>query len=186
EVGFYYHGRFLPFENPPLLRPLTKTDTTLDVYYGNQYECIKNTKLGSVVLPYRDVWSLSVRKEDNQWVIFLDETSIAVFEEKEPLTHGEEPDEVWLKWHNAKMEYIDYIYELKSTLYDNKIKESIEGLEPDFPVYSKLMEKFERAEQICYLEGISTEEYVLALAEIQFFIDPIMKKIIESERACYS
>jgi hypothetical protein len=184
EVGFDYRGRFLAFENPSLLRPITKTDYILDVYYGNQYECIKNTKLGSVVLPYSNVWSLSARKEANQWVILLDDATIAVFEEKEPLTHDEEPDEVWLKWHNAKMEYIDYIHELKSTLYDNQIKQSIEGLEPDFPVYSKLMEKFERAEQICHLEDIRTEEYVLALAEIQFFIDPIMKKIMV--RAGYS
>lgn len=177
EIGFDYRGRLCAFEHPTLLRPITRSDYTLDVYYGNQYECIKNTKLGRVVLPYQDVWSISARKEMNQWIILLDDRPMATLDEKEPLSN-DAPDEEWLKWHNAKMEYVDYIHTLKSTLYDNKIKQSIEELAPEFPVYSKLMEKFERAEQLCDIEDIRTEEYALALAEVQYFIDPIMQKIM--------
>jgi len=52
-------------------------------------------------------------------------------------------------------------------------------LVPDFPTYSKLMEKFERAEQLCYMENITHEEYDLALKEIQFFVEPIMRQIVQ-------
>lgn len=177
EVGFDYRGRFKAFDTPTLLRPLTKTDYTLDIYYGCQYECIKNIKLGSVTLPYRDVWSLHVVEKDNHWIILLDHDPIATFEQKKSLSQ-EAPDELWLNRHNARMDYIDYINETKSTLYDPQIKYSIEKLVPGYPTYSKLIEKFERAEQLGQFDDLETEEYKLALKEIQFFVDPIMQKIM--------
>ena len=67
--------------------------------------------------------------------------------------------------------------EHKSTLYDSQIKYSIDRLVPGYPTYRKLIEKFERAEQLCYID-ITAEEYRLALKEIDSFISPIMKNII--------
>jgi hypothetical protein len=172
--GFFHIGT-------DTLKPRTKeTFYSFDVYQGLYHECCKNIKLGSFKVPYKEQWN--IRFDDNN--VYIDDICVASFQCVDLSEHriqyekDKETDIQWYKVRQAKDEYESYIMEHKSTLYDTQVKYSIEQLVPGYPTYTKLIEKFERAEQLCYIDHISAEEYKLALKEIDTFISPIMKNII--------
>lgn len=167
------------------LKPTTKQKTyTFDVYQGLYHECCKNIKLGSFEIPYKELWNISLSAVDHSCNVYLDDTFVSSFELADLTNHtlqyetDKESDIEWYTLRQAKQEYESYIMEHKSTLYDSQIKYSIERLVPGYPTYRKLIEKFERAEQLCYIDDLCVEEYRLALKEIDSFISPIMKNII--------
>ena len=180
-LGIDLYGFFC---NEVKLKPRTKQKTyTFDVYQGLYHECSKNIKLGSFEIPYKELWNISLSAVDNSCNVYVDDTFVSSFELADLTNHtlqyenDKESDIEWYKLRQAKQEYESYIMEHKSTLYDSQIKYSIDRLVPGYPTYTKLIEKFERAEQLCYID-ITAEEYRLALKEIDSFISPIMKNII--------
>jgi hypothetical protein len=163
------------------LKPRTKQKNyNFDVYQGLYHECCKNIKVGSFEVPYKEVWNIMFDNNN----VYVDDICMASFQLVDLSEHtlqyekDKEADIQWYKVRQAKDEYEAYIMDHKSTLYDTQVKYSIERLVPGYPTYSKLIEKFERAEQLCYIDNISAEEYKLALKEIDSFISPIMKNII--------
>lgn len=169
------------FSNDVQLKPRTKQKTYhFDVYQGLYHECCKNIKLGSFEVPYKELWNITFVDGN----VYVDDVCMASFPFIDLSEHtiqyekDKETDIQWYKVRQAKDAYETYIMEHKSTLYDTQVKYSIERLVPGYPTYIKLMEKFERAEQLCYIDHISAEEYTLALKEIDSFISPIMKNII--------
>lgn len=164
-----------------VLKPRTKQTTYIfDVYQGLYHECCKNIKLGSFEISYKELWN--IRFDENN--VYVDDICMASFPLVDLSEHtlqyekDKETDIQWYKVRQAKDAYETYIMDHKSTLYDTQVKYSIERLVPGYPTYIKLIEKFERAEQLCYIDHISAEEYTLALKEIDSFISPIMKNII--------
>lgn len=175
-LGIDLYGFFC---NDVQLKPRTKQKTYIfDVYQGLYHQCCKNIKLGSFELPYKELWN--IRFDENN--VYVDDIRVASFQLVDLSVHtiqyDKENDIQWYTLHQAKDEYESYIMEHKSTLYDSQIKYSIERLVPGYPTYMKLIEKFERAEQLCYIDNVSAEEYRLALKEIDSFISPIMQNII--------
>lgn len=186
-LGLDIYGLFHIVNDTTILKPTTKTKKTycFDLYQGHYHQCCKNIKLGTFELMYKELWNLSVKvNHDNTCSIYLDDLFVSSFQMVDLSEHtlqyekDKESDTQWYEWRQAKQEYESYIMEHKSTLYDPQIKYSIDTLVPNYPTYTKLIEKFERAEQLCYIEDISAKEYRLALKEIDSFISPIMQHII--------
>lgn len=186
-IGLDIYGLFHIVNDTTILKPTTKTKKTycFDLYQGLYHQCYKNIKLGTFELMYKELWNLSLKvNDDNTCSIYLDDVFVSSFKMVDLSEHtlqyekDNESDTQWYEWRQAKQDYESYIMEHKSTLYDPQIKYSIDTLVPNYPTYTKLIEKFERAEQLCYIEDISVKEYRLALKEIDSFISPIMKHII--------
>ena len=185
-LGIDIYGFFHIVNDSTILKPSTKHKKTytLDVYQGSYFNCSKNIKLGSFQLPYKELWNISFSIEKNVCSVYLEDTFVSSFELVDLNEHikqyekDKESDLQWKLLREAKQEYESYIQEHKSTLYDSQIKYSIERLVDGFPTYEKLIEKFERAEQLCFIEDMTIEEYKMALKEIDSFISPIMKNII--------
>ena len=183
-LGIYLYG-FFHIVTDTILKPRTKEKFySFDVYQGLYHECSKNIKLGSFEIPYKELWNISLSSVDNSCNVYVDDVCMASFPLVDLSEHtiqyekDKESDIEWYTLRQAKDAYETYIMEHKSTLYDTQVKYSIEKLVPGYPTYMKLIEKFERAEQLCYIDNISAEEYKLALKEIDSFISPIMKNII--------
>jgi hypothetical protein len=184
-LGIDLYGFFHIVTENTILKPRTKeTFYSFDVYQGLYHECCKNIKLGTFTIPYKELWNISFSLVDTICNVYLDEVFVSSFELVDLSNHvvqyeiDKESDIKWNHLREAKQEYESYIMEHKSTLYDSQIKYSIERLVPGYPTYIKLIEKFERAEQLCYIDDICAEEYRLALKEIDSFISPIMQNII--------
>jgi hypothetical protein len=176
-IGFDLDGLF--HRLPNTIKPLTKECYALHIYQGPYYECSKNRRLGTIELPYREIWDLSYCiNEDTCSVLLENKEILKVNMSTCNMEYEKEADGRWYETQTPKLEYIEYIREHKSTLYDHQIKFSIERLVPGYPTYLKLMEKFERAEQLCFID-VSPEEYKAALKEIQFFVEPIMRQIVK-------
>jgi hypothetical protein len=185
-LGIDLYGFFHIVTENTILKPRTKEKFyAFDVYQGLYHECCKNIKLGTFTIPYKELWDISFSLVDTICNVYLDEVFVSSFELVDLSNHtlqydiDKESDIEWYRLRQAKQEYESYIMEHKSTLYDSQIKYSIERLVPGYPTYIKLIEKFERAEQLCYIDHISAEEYRLALKEIDSFISPIMNHIIQ-------
>jgi hypothetical protein len=183
-LGIDLYG-FFHIVTDTILKPTTKEKFySFSVYQGLYYECCKNIKLGTFTIPYKELWNISFSTVDNNCNVYLDGAFVSSFELVDLTNHtlqyetDKESDTEWYTLRQVKQEYESYIMEHKSTLYDTQVKYSIEKLVPGYPTYMKLIEKFERAEQLCYIDDISAEEYRLALKEIDSFISPIMKNII--------
>jgi len=185
-LGIDLYGFFHIVNDSTILKPTTKNKQfySFDIYQGLYYQCCKNIYLGSFHLPFKERWNLSFLVVDSVCSIYLDDEFVSSFklvditEHTKQYENDKENDNNWKIWRDSKQEYESYIMEHKSTLYDPQIKYSIERLVIGFPTYSKLIEKFERAEQLCYIEDITADEYKKALIEIDSFISPIMQNII--------
>jgi hypothetical protein len=177
-LGIDIYGFFHIVNDSTILKPSTKHKKTytLDVYQGSYFNCSKNIKLGSFQLPYKELWNISFSIEKNVCSVYLEDTFVSSFNLVDLNEHIKQYEKD--KESDLQQEYESYIQEHKSTLYDSQIKYSIERLVDGFPTYEKLIEKFERAEQLCFIEDMTIEEYKMALKEIDSFISPIMKNII--------
>jgi len=185
-LGIDLYDMFHIVNDTTTLKPTTKKNTmySFDVYQGLYYQCSKNIYIGTFDIPYKDLWTIQFKVNSDQCSVYLDDTLVSTFslanltQHKLQYEEDKYADQQWFLWREAKQEYESYIMEHKSTLYDPQIKYSIDQLVPDYPTYNKLMEKFERAEQLCYIEDITIDEYKLALKEIDAFVSPIMRNIV--------
>ena len=91
---------------------------------------------------------------------------------KEAETFKKEDEEMVQK-QNAKNTYENYIYQTKSTIQDDKIKEKL-GED-----YQKIMDKLNQGEEVLSVIEVSKEEYEKALKELENFINPIMSKVVQ-------
>jgi len=187
-LGIDLYDFFHIVNEPTILKPTTTINKpySLDLYQGCYHECKHNIKLGSFTLPYKEVWNISTSINDTHCTILLDDVVISIFKLADLTDHtkqyllDKETDIQWYNLRHAKNEYESYINEHKSTLYDEQVKYSIEQLVPGYPTYTRLIAKFERAEQLCHLDDVTKNEYELALKEIDSFISPIMQNIVIS------
>jgi len=175
------HVTIKPFKN--------NAPVTIDIYQGLYSECKCNIKIASVILPFYVLWKLLfVIKNESCYICcedisFLSE-SFKLVNTYQTDAHnisyisGKTTDDLWRLHYVAKDEYCNYIQQHKSTLYDEQIKFSIGQLTPHYPIYNKLIDKFERAEQLCYVNDMTIQEYHLALDEIDSYIKPIMQQIV--------
>lgn len=73
----------------------------------------------------------------------------------------------------ARNKYENYVYSMKSTLEDEKLKEKLGDN------YEKLKEKLSQAEQVLEVDQVSKDEYEKAQQELESFINPIMQNIVQ-------
>jgi len=69
-IGFDLDGVFQTLPNT--IKPLIKESYELHIYQGPYYECSKNILLGTVTLPYQEVWDLSYCLRGDKCYIMLD------------------------------------------------------------------------------------------------------------------
>jgi L1 cell adhesion molecule like protein len=84
-----------------------------------------------------------------------------------------EEDEKQKQTLEAKNNFENYIYHMKSTIQDDKLKEKL-GDE-----YEKMEEKLKQAEQVLDVLDVSKEEYEKAQKELEDYMNPIMQKIVQ-------
>lgn len=85
-------------------------------------------------------------------------------------------DDIWFKTEQQRIIYMEYVLSIKDTLQDTYIIEKINKLNNTY--YDKIVKKINRAEMICFIEGVTCEEFKMATKEIEDFIDPIFKSIV--------
>ena len=73
----------------------------------------------------------------------------------------------------SKNNFENYVYQMKSTIEDEKLKEKLGEK------YQEIKDKLEQAEQVSYVEQVSKEEYEQAQKELESFINPIMQQIVQ-------
>lgn len=84
-----------------------------------------------------------------------------------------EEDEQQRQKQDARNSYENYIYQMKSTIEDNKLKEKLGSN------YDDIKEKLQKGEEVLYVTDVSKEEYEQAQKELENFINPIMQKIVQ-------
>ncbi len=84
-----------------------------------------------------------------------------------------EEDEIMRQKLEAKNNYENYVYQMKSTLEDEKLKENLGSK------YDEIKEKLQKAEEVLLVEEVSKEEYEKAQKELEDFINPIMQEILQ-------
>ena len=84
-----------------------------------------------------------------------------------------EEDEKQKQTLEAKNQFENYIYHMKSTIQDDKMKEKLGD------DYQSIEEKLKQAEQVLEVIDVSKEEYEKSLKELEEFINPIMQKIVQ-------
>ncbi len=82
-------------------------------------------------------------------------------------------DEAMLKKQQARNSYENYIFQMKSTIEDEKLKEKL-GFK-----YQDIMDKLVKGEEVLNVIDVTTEEYEKAQKELEDFINPIMQKIVQ-------
>jgi heat shock 70kDa protein 1/2/6/8 len=85
-----------------------------------------------------------------------------------------EEDEQQRQSQDARNEYENYIYSIKNTLDDDKMKEKIGSDD-----YEKIMKKLKEGEEVLNVVDVTKEEYNKSLKELENLIDPIMQKIVQ-------
>lgn len=85
-----------------------------------------------------------------------------------------EEDEQQRQRQDARNEYENYIYSIKNTLDDDKMREKIGSDD-----YEKIMKKLKEGEEVLNVVDVTKEEYNKSLKELENLIDPIMKKIVQ-------
>jgi len=194
-IGLNINGLFTLFdsENKLKIKPLRQNEIIhLELYQGLFNECSKNICIFNFPMVYSELLILELLihkntcqircKEHNYLSHYIDyisediENAHKIYYQQNKIN-----DEQWKNHKLAKNEYEEYIQQYKSTLYDDHVKYLIEQCYQGFDTYGHLMAKFERAEQLCYIEDISIDEYKLAMNEIDYFIKPIMNIITKNK-----
>jgi hypothetical protein len=143
--------------------------TELSIYEGNKVDNQKNKKLGSYSLENIKegtfVFSLHISDQYTMKIIIDDHvvdtvTCTQVFDDS--------PIEEKRLWLNAQKEFVDYIQSTTLFLEDSMTK--------DIPEWKWVMDKLDWARQILDYE-VSTEEYVVALREIEHLVNPVLQKL---------
>ena len=81
--------------------------------------------------------------------------------------------------HEARNQYENYVYQMKSTIEDEKLKEKLGSH------YQEIKDKLEQGAQVLEVENANTkEEYEKAQQELEQFINPIEKLVqaLEEEK----
>ena len=84
-----------------------------------------------------------------------------------------EEDEKQKQTLEAKNQFENYIYHMKSTIQDDKMKEKLGD------DYQNIEKKLKQAEQVLEVVDVTKEEYEKSLNELEEFINPIMQKIVK-------
>jgi len=99
---------------PNTIKPLTKECYALHIYQGPYYECSKNRRLGTIELPYREIWDLSYCiNEDTCSVLLENKEILKVNMSTCNMEYEKEADGRWYETQTPKLEYIEYIREHK-------------------------------------------------------------------------
>lgn len=84
-----------------------------------------------------------------------------------------EEDERQKESQEAKNQYENYIYHMKQTVQDDKVKEKLGDN------YEVIEEKLKQGEEVLQVAQVSKEEYEKAQKELEDFINPIMQKVVQ-------
>ena len=84
-----------------------------------------------------------------------------------------EEDERQKGIQEAKNQYENYIYQMKQTVQDDKVKEKLGDN------YEAIEEKLKQGEEVLQVAQVSKEEYEKAQKELEDFINPIMQKVVQ-------
>ena len=84
-----------------------------------------------------------------------------------------EEDENQRQKLESKNQFENYIYHMKSTIEDDKMKEKL-GSE-----YETIMTKLKQAQEVLQVIDVSKEEYEKSQQELEAYINPIMQKIVQ-------
>ena len=84
-----------------------------------------------------------------------------------------EEDERQKGIQEAKNQYENYIYQMKQTVQDEKVKEKLGDN------YEEIEEKLKQGEEVLQVAQVSKEEYEKAQKELEDFINPIMQKVVQ-------
>lgn len=84
-----------------------------------------------------------------------------------------EEDERQKGIQEAKNQYENYIYHMKHTVQDEKVKEKLGDQ------YEAIEEKLKQGEEVLQVAQVSKEEYEKAQKELEDFINPIMQKVVQ-------
>lgn len=84
-----------------------------------------------------------------------------------------EEDERQKGIQEAKNQYENYIYHMKQTVQDEKVKEKLGDN------YEAIEEKLKQGEEVLQVAQVSKEEYEKAQKELEDFINPIMQKVVQ-------
>ena len=83
-------------------------------------------------------------------------------------------DEALMQKHEARNQYENYVYQMKSTIEDEKLKEKLGSH------YQEIKDKLEQGAQVLEVENVTKEEYEKAQQELEQFINPIMQKLVQA------
>jgi heat shock protein 1/8 len=84
-----------------------------------------------------------------------------------------EEDEKQKQKLEAKNQYENYLYHMKNTVQDEKMKEKL-GHQ-----YEAIEEKLKQAEEVLSVVDVTKEEYEKAQKELENYLNPIMQKIVK-------
>ena len=84
-----------------------------------------------------------------------------------------EEDEEVRKLQESRNQYENYIYQMKQTIEDDKMKEKLGDK------YQEIKDKLSEGEGILEVETVSREEYEAAQKELENFINPIMQDVVK-------
>ena len=84
-----------------------------------------------------------------------------------------EDDEAMLKKQESRNNYENYIYQMKSTIEDEKLKEKLGSQ------YQEIKSKLSQGEEVLNVVDVSADEYKKAQKELEDFINPIMQKLVQ-------
>jgi L1 cell adhesion molecule like protein len=84
-----------------------------------------------------------------------------------------EEDERQRQLLESKNNYENYIYQMKSTIEDEKVKEKLGSN------YDEIKERLDKGEEVLQVVDVTKEEYEKAQQELEHFINPIMQKIVK-------
>ena len=84
-----------------------------------------------------------------------------------------EEDEKQKQKLEAKNQYENYVYHMKNTLQDEKMKEKLGDQ------YDAIEEKLKQAEDVLSVVDVTKEEYEKAQKELENYLNPIMQKIVK-------
>jgi hypothetical protein len=141
-------------------------NTHLRLYEGNRFETLYNQQIGEYLvekgtihfsLHISDSYQMNVCIEDRQ----VDRLQCTKVEDPTPM-------EASRSWHHAKKEFIDYVESTLLFLEDPMTQTHV-------PEWKWAIEKLEWAKQIVDYP-VTTEEYVVALQEIEHLINPVLNK----------
>ena len=82
-------------------------------------------------------------------------------------------DEVMRETSISKNKYENYIYQMKSTLQDEKLKQQLGDK------YDEIKDKLEKGQEVLNIENVTKEEFDNSLIELENFINPIMQEILQ-------